>query len=37
MCDCRDTGTDVNLLLIHNTPPTEHTMFFLRYLYNKTE
>jgi len=37
MCDCRDTGINVNLLLIHNIPPTEGTMFFHRYLYYNTE
>ena len=37
MCDCRDTGFEVNLLLIHNTLPTERTMFFFRYFYYNTE
>jgi len=37
MCDCRDTGAEVNLLQIHNTPPTERTMFSLRYLYSNTK
>jgi len=31
------TGTVVNSLLIHSTPPTERTIFFLRYLYYNTE
>jgi hypothetical protein len=29
MCDCRDNGTDVNLLLIHKTSQIERTMFSL--------